>query len=67
MVQKFLRRAAVEQATGLPRSTLYELVAQGKFPKPVPLGERSVAWLESEILTWQRCRIAARDGGSEAA
>ena len=39
MVQKLLRRAAVEQATGLHGGALYELVAQGKFPKPVPLGE----------------------------
>ena len=47
MVQRFLRRAAVEQATGLPRSTIYELVSQGKFPKPIKLGgPRSVAWIE---------------------
>ncbi len=57
----FLRRRAVEELTGLPRSSIYERIAAGTFPKPVPLGGRSVGWAETEIIEWQRGRIAERD------
>lgn len=56
----FLRRSAVEARTGLSRSSIYDRIAAGEFPKPVPLGGRSVGWLESEIIGWQRARIAER-------
>jgi prophage regulatory protein len=56
----FLRRSAVEGRTGLSRSSIYDRIAAGEFPKPVPLGGRSVGWLESEIVEWQKARIAER-------
>jgi prophage regulatory protein len=56
----FLRRQAVEARTGLSRSSIYDRIAAGEFPKPVPLGGRSVGWLESEIIEWQKARIAER-------
>jgi len=62
MVQVILRRPEVERATGLPRSTIYQLMADGRFPKPVSLGARSVGWLETEIGAWQKDRISRRDG-----
>jgi prophage regulatory protein len=61
MVQTILRRSEVERATGLPRSTIYEMMDNGKFPKPVPLGARSVGWIEAEIIAWQKDRISRRD------
>jgi prophage regulatory protein len=65
MAQKILRRAEVEQATGLPRSTIYDAMAKGTFPRPIRLGDRSVGRLELEIVAWQMARIAARDGAAE--
>ncbi len=65
MVQSILRRADVERATGLPRSTIYEFMEKGKFPRPVQLSGRSVGWLEDEIVAWQRKRIAERDVSSD--
>lgn len=61
MVQNILRRDEVERATGLPRSTIYDKIAKGEFPAPIKLSERSVGWLEQEILDWQKSRIDARD------
>jgi prophage regulatory protein len=61
MVQTILRRPDVERATGLPRSTIYEMMAAGRFPKPVLLGARSVGWLEAEVDAWQKDRISRRD------
>ncbi|MBR1164243.1 AlpA family phage regulatory protein [Bradyrhizobium elkanii] len=63
-VDTFLRLEAVKQATGLGRSSIYMLMGESKFPKPVKLngdGGKAVAWLASEIAEWQRQRIAARD------
>lgn len=64
MVQNILRRNEVERVTGLPRSTLYDKIASGEFPKPIRLGARAVGWLEADIADWQKARIAARDGVS---
>ncbi|WP_430251249.1 helix-turn-helix transcriptional regulator [Neorhizobium sp. DAR64860/K0K1] len=60
-MQNVLRRNDVEKATGLPRSTIYEKMAKGEFPKPIKLSAKSVGWLESEIIAWQKARIQQRD------
>jgi prophage regulatory protein len=65
MPQRILRRAEVEQTTGLPRATIYDKIAKGMFPRPIKLGERSVGWLETEIIAWQKARIAERDGAAD--
>ncbi|MXW11031.1 MAG: AlpA family transcriptional regulator [Gammaproteobacteria bacterium] len=57
---RFVRLREVMARTGLSRSTIYVMMAEGRFPKPVPLGERSVGWIESELEEWLRDRIAAR-------
>jgi len=49
---RFLRRRQVEDRTGLSRSTIYLWIQQGRFPKPVKLGQRAVAWKESDIVGW---------------
>jgi prophage regulatory protein len=59
--QRILRRSEVEQATGLPRATIYDKIAKGMFPRPIKLGVRSVGWLETEITEWQKARVAERD------
>ncbi|WP_295875280.1 AlpA family transcriptional regulator [uncultured Zhongshania sp.] len=59
--ENLLRRKQVEARTGLSRSTIYALMQQGedKFPKPVPLVGRTVAWTSSSIDKWIAERIAA--------
>lgn len=47
-----LRRRQVEARTGLPRSSLYVLIAEGRFPAPIHLTAKSVGWLEHEIDAW---------------
>lgn len=44
-----LRRKQVEQAVGLSRSTIYQRVKDGTFPRPVPLGGRMVGWRAADI------------------
>jgi prophage regulatory protein len=67
MLQRILRRPEVEAATGLKRSSIYEQMAEGTFPKSVPLSDKAVGWLESEIVAWQKDRIAKRDAAQNSA
>jgi prophage regulatory protein len=64
-VDSFLRLDEVRRATGLSRSTIYELISADppRFPKPVKIldGGKAVAWIASEVSGWQLQRIAARD------
>jgi prophage regulatory protein len=57
MNDKILRRPEVEERTGLSRSSLYEAIKKGLFPKPLKLTERSVGWAESVINQWIEARI----------
>lgn len=50
--RKLLRVKQVVEMTGIPRSTLYQMMSEGRFIKPVKLGERSVAWKLGEIIGW---------------
>lgn len=54
-----LRRLQVQQRTGLSRSTLYQYIQDGLFPRPVSLGARAVGWLESEVTAWIAARAKA--------
>lgn len=55
------RISQVIAQTGLPRSSLYAQMKEGKFPKPLKIGARSVGWRVEDVEAW----IAARpEGGS---
>ena len=55
------RLPSVVQRTTLSRSHLYALVKDGKFPKPLKLGSRSVAWRVEDVEAWIAARLARRD------
>ncbi|CAG4896709.1 helix-turn-helix transcriptional regulator [Paraburkholderia saeva] len=44
-----LRRKQVEQVVGLSRSTIYQRIKDGTFPKAISLGGRMVGWRASDI------------------
>ena len=50
--ERLLRIEEVMQITGLPKSTIYNKIHKGTFPKPYRVGPRSVRWKESEIIDW---------------
>jgi prophage regulatory protein len=58
-----LRRRQVETRTGLGRSSIYALIAEGQFPAPIRLSANTVGWLEHEIDAWISGRAkATREG-----
>ena len=58
---RLLRRDEVERRTGMARSTIYDGIRAGTFPRAVALTTTSRAWVEAEINQWLADRIAARD------
>ena len=60
-MQKLLRLPQVIERTSVRRSTIYEMMRAGTFPKPVKLNQRSNGWLEAEISEWLLSRIAKRE------
>ncbi|WP_084783894.1 AlpA family transcriptional regulator [Marinobacterium aestuarii] len=58
---RIIRLSEVMHNTGLSRSTIYRYVADGSFPKPVPLGGRVVGWVDSEVTDWILERIEMRE------
>ena len=54
-----LRLPKVRQRTGLGRSTIYRLIAQGQFPSAVQLAPRAVGWHRAEIDAWLEARPKA--------
>lgn len=54
-----LRRKQVEMLTGLSRSTIYDRMNRGTFPKSLKIGGRLVAWNSNDINQWIREQIDA--------
>jgi prophage regulatory protein len=54
-----LRLPAVKSRTGWSRSSIYSLMAKGKFPKAVALGARAIGWSSVEIDQYIASLISA--------
>lgn len=52
-LERFLKIKEVEVVTGLKRSTIYSSIKESKFPSPVRISTRAVAWREKDIIGWQ--------------
>jgi len=49
---KVLRLHDVLHQTGLSRSTIYEMIGRGDFPRQIKLGRRAVGWMADEVDHW---------------
>lgn len=58
---KLLTRREVEERTGLKRSTIYDNVKSGVFPKPVKIGVKLIRWPEEVIENWLQAQMFKRD------
>ncbi|WP_235944328.1 MULTISPECIES: helix-turn-helix transcriptional regulator [Variovorax] len=56
-----MRKHEVLRRTGLSNSSLYLLMADGRFPRPVRLGPRTVRWVEREVQNFIEGCVAGRD------
>ena len=56
---RFMRLKDVVATCGLSKSSIYDAIKKGEFPKPVRLYGRTSAWIKSEVLQWAQSRIKA--------
>lgn len=49
---QFIRLKEVLAICGRSRSSIYEAIKKGAFPKPVKLQGRSSAWIKGEVEQW---------------
>ena len=64
MSKRLVRLPEVLHRTGQNTVDVYAGMKAGTFPKSVPIGKRTVGWVESEVETWIAAKIAARDDGT---
>lgn len=64
MAASLLRLPVVVARTGYSRSTLYALIQDKRFPAPVSLGRRAVAWVSDDVDAWIADRIAQSRKGA---
>ena len=57
---QLLRIALLSKQTAMAKSSIYAAMAKGEFPHPIKLGERMVAWLQSEVTAIINARIAGK-------
>lgn len=58
---KLIRISEVKTVFGYrSNSSIYGLINEGLFPRPVPIQKRSVGWPESEVDTVCAARVAGK-------
>ncbi|QYJ85865.1 AlpA family transcriptional regulator [Shewanella mesophila] len=57
---QLLKIRQVMKVTCLARSTVYKYCADNNFPKPIQLGKRNAAWVESEVKEWIEQKMLQR-------
>ncbi len=55
---KVLRLPSVRSRVGLGRTTIYQRIADGTFPRQIHIGPKAVGWIESEIDGWIAERVS---------
>jgi prophage regulatory protein len=56
-MMSIVRLPKVLDRTGLSRSSLYQKMSNGEFPKPLSLGRRAVGWLARDVDEWIESRV----------
>lgn len=51
-MKRLYRRTTLEDMLGISRATIYRLMHEGNFPRPIKLGRRAVGWRYEDIEEW---------------
>ncbi|NAX45444.1 AlpA family phage regulatory protein [Photobacterium halotolerans] len=58
---RFLKLQQVMDKTSLCRSSIYNLINAGEFPKNVTVMGKRKAWLESDVEDWMISKLEANE------
>ena len=56
--RSLIRKRTVLSRVGLGNTSIYKRIKEGTFPKPVPIGDRAVAWDSEAIDRWIENKIS---------
>lgn len=65
MAERFISMDEVISRVCFSRTHIYRKIADGSFPRQVPLGRHKVAFLEREVEQWIISRLQSRDHDGE--
>ena len=60
MQTALLRPKQTALKAAISKSHMYDLIAKGKFPKPIKISDRITAFLESEVDAWIKEQIETK-------
>lgn len=55
--ERFLRIKQILEIVPIGRSTVWKMVSEGRFPRPLKLSERCTVWRETDVQQWMNDRI----------
>jgi prophage regulatory protein len=55
---RLIRLPTVIERTGYGKAWIYRLISMGRFPRPVKIGIRAIAFVESEVDDWIQLTIS---------
>ncbi|MCW9709977.1 AlpA family phage regulatory protein [Avibacterium sp. 21-586] len=58
--ERFISLDEVITRTSLSKSTIYNYMRRGKFPKSIMITSNRVVWLESEVDSWIEEKLRRR-------
>lgn len=58
-MNRLIRMTELPDIVGYKPWSIYRLIREGQFPRPVKLGQRAVAWRQSDISDWINSREIA--------
>lgn len=53
---RLLKLKHVQALTTLSKTSIYNMMGEGTFPKSVRLGPKAVAWREDDVVDWINSR-----------
>ena len=66
VTDRLIAMPEVVERAGISRGTIYTLMGQNRFPRPLHLSKRVTRWLASDIESWLQERIEERNREREA-
>ena len=64
---RLIRLTEVESLIGCKKSTIYAMLKEGTFPKPIRFSARMVVWPETSVMQWVQDRINQAAPGAQGA
>ena len=56
MFPKLMRRPEVEAVVGLSTASIYRLMDESAFPRPIRIGKRAVRWRAEDVARYLKSR-----------